>query len=244
MISTKTESSIYSIKFRLKDRAGLVEFRDSSKILKGSLKSLAKSYQTKTQKLEEPEEFYLKERTLPYTLTDEEKLYCYQDIRVILECIQKHIERDDKNFFASLSAASYAKNVMLDEVYIVENKKGAKSSLKQYRQNYPKLDEKENAFVSKAYEGGLAFTAPQFNGKDLDCIVDHYDAHQHYPSCASNFKMPYGKGIFKTGMPCFSDDKFQIMKLNIRYKRTVFPLDIRLNSQFYFNGFKTYREVY
>lgn len=150
MVSTKTETSIYSIKMRLKGSTGIIEWRDSSKILKGSLKNLGKSYQTKTQKLEEPQEFYLKERKLPYTLTKEEKLYCYQDIRVILECLQIHIEKGDKEFFDSLSAASYAKNKMLEEVYRPKctNKE---SPLKVYRKTYPKLSTEENEIASKSY---------------------------------------------------------------------------------------------
>lgn len=240
MVSTKTESSIYSIKMRLKGCTGIIEFRDSSKILKGSLKNLALSYNTETKKLDESESFYRKERTLPYTLTEEEKQYCYQDIRVILECLYKHIERDDKNFFKSLSAASYAKNTMLDAIYGGTRE----SKLKRYRRTYPKLSDEENNFVSKAYQGGLAFTAPQYNGKDIRKIVDHYDAHQHYPSCASNFPMPYGKGVFKTGKPEFREDKFQIMKLNIKYDAVIFPLDIILMSNYYFYGIGFKQTVY
>ena len=88
---------------------GRIVFRDLMKMFSGSLRNVAKSFGLETQKGEID---YRKDRTAPgYEPTPEEKVYCFKDVRIMVEILEKM--KDDREFWNTISAASFSCAKML-----------------------------------------------------------------------------------------------------------------------------------
>lgn len=190
-VSTKSCSSVWSVNLKFGARNGLIWFKDLAKIFGGGLGAVAKAFKLETQKGEID---YRLNRLHNYTITKEEKNYCFRDTRIIIDILLKMQEKGDKEFFKSLSMASYSMKQLL--------KKGFPRSAKpyaEYRKLYPELDQEETDFLRRGVEGGITYAPAKWQYKIIDQKICHIDAHQMHPSSAYLHSFPYGKGEYFKG---------------------------------------------
>ena len=181
-ITNTTATNVWDAKIKFHKSSGIIEFRDLNKIFPGSLRSVAKSFALPTQKGEID---YRKNRLHGYEVSDEEKIYCFKDCRIVIDVLMKM--KDDKAFWKSLSAGSYSMNKMIQETY----GKAWKPMLT-FRKQYPELDAETNEFLRKGASGGIVYATPSFQYKKIAGNVLHIDAHQMHPYQMATRLFPFG----------------------------------------------------
>ena len=190
-VSTKSASSVWQVQMKFHKAGGFVLLRDLAKLYGGGLGKVAKAFKLETQKGEID---YRKNRLHNYQVTREEKLYCYNDTRIIIEILLKMHELGDKDFWNSVSMASYSMRKLL--------KRGFPRALKpyqKYRELYPELDEEETRFLREGVEGGITYAPENWQFRVITDKVAHIDAHQMHPSSAFLNLFPFGKGEYFVG---------------------------------------------
>lgn len=192
-ISTKSCSSVWQVNIKAGKKHGLIILRDLAKLFGGGLAKVAKAFNLPTQKGEID---YRKNRLHNYTITPEEKEYCFKDTRIIIDILLEMINKEDKDFWNSMSMASYSMRKLL--------KRGWPRSTKpyqQYRKLYPELNADETAFLRSGTEGGITYPPSNWQFKEIKDDICHIDAHQMHPSSAFLNLFPYGEGEFFIGEP-------------------------------------------
>ena len=192
-ISTKSVSSVWSINLKFSKKSGIIIFRDLAKIYGGGLGKVAKAFGLETQKGEID---YRLNRLHEHIVTQEEKEYCFKDTRILMEILMAMAEKEDKDFWNSMSMASYSMRKLI--------KRGWPRSLKPYgefRKLYPELDEKQTEFLRRGVEGGITYAPSDWQFKVINQKIGHVDAHQMHPSSAFLNLFPYGDGEYFTGEP-------------------------------------------
>ena len=192
-VSTKSCSSVSNVNLKFGKNCGIIQIKDLAKIFGGGLGKVAKSFNLPTQKGEID---YRLNRLHGHIVTKEEKEYCFKDTRIIIDILLKMAERKDKDFFKSLSMASYSMKQLL--------KAGWPRSCKpytEYRKIYPELGKEETEFLRQGVEGGITYAPAQWQYKVIDKTICHIDAHQMHPSSAYLNLFPYGEGEYFTGKP-------------------------------------------
>ena len=190
-VSTKSCSSVWQVMIKFKKKGGYILLRDLAKIYGGGLGKVAKSFGLETQKGEID---YRKNRLHNYVITPEEKEYCFNDTRIIIEILLKMSEKEDKDFWNAVSMASYSMKKLLKRAWPRKLK-----PYQEYRKWYPELDEKETEFLRKSVGGGITYAPAKFQFKNITDKVAHIDLHQAHPSSAYLNLFPYGYGEYFTG---------------------------------------------
>ena len=194
-VSTKTCSSVWRVDMRFGKDHGRIVFRDLIKMFSGSLRNVAKSFGLETQKGEID---YRKDRTAPgYEPTPEERVYCFKDVRIMVEILEKM--KDDREFWNTISAASFSCAKMLKETY-----PRMRDKIKPFRERFPILGDAEEEFVRRSYQGGLCYANPDWQFVEIDAPIKHIDYHQSYPTAIASVHgevFPYGKGRPFKGKP-------------------------------------------
>lgn len=191
-ISTKSVSSVWEVRIKLGKKQGIILLRDLAKMYSGGLANVAKSFGLPTQKGEID---YRLNRLHGHVITPEEKEYCFKDTRIIIDVLLKQIELEDKDFFNSISMASYSTKQLLKNAY-----PRSLFPYKKFREEYPALSEEETEFVRKGFAGGLCYATESYQFKELTDI-GHIDAKQMYPSMIFLHPHPYGEGTYFKGKP-------------------------------------------
>lgn len=169
-ISTKSVSSVWQVKIKFGKKNGILLLRDLAKIYGGGLGQVAKAFKLPTQKGEID---YTKDRRDPnYIPSQEEKVYCFKDTRIIIDILLEEIRRGDKDFFKAVSMASYSMLKLLKRGF----PRATKPFLK-YRELYPELGEEENIFVRNALSGGICYATREFQFKEVNAPILHIDGH-------------------------------------------------------------------
>lgn len=212
-VSTKSCSSVWTAELKFDAKNGKVVFRDLAKLYGGGLGKVAKSFGLDTQKGEID---YRLNRLHGHVVTDEEKDYCFRDTRIIVEILNKMIEKDDKDFWNAISMASYSMKHLLKRGYPRATKPYAK-----FREDYPELGEEESAFLRQGVGGGITYAPSNFQFKVVD-NVGHIDKHQMHPSSAFFNLFPYGYGTYYEGEPLLG--RICACRIRISYD------DVRLHS--------------
>ena len=192
-VSTKSVSSVWEARICFGEKHGEIIFRDLSKIYKGGLAKVAKTFGLETQKGEIDYRLNRRNNWIP---TKEEKEYCFKDTKILVEILQKQKEKNDKNFWKITSAASYAMKKLIDAGY-----KSSKKPMKDYREDYPLLSKEENDFIRRTVSGGITYAPERWQFKVINQQILHIDAHQMHPTQAYMHKFPYGKGKYFKGAP-------------------------------------------
>ena len=192
-ITTKSVSSVWQVEIKFKKNSGKVILRDLAKIFGGGLGEVAKVFKLNTQKGEID---YRLNRLHDHVITKEEKEYCFKDTRIIVDVLLKEIELNDKDFFKSVSMASYSMLKLLKTGYPRKMK-----PYSEFRKEYPFLGEEENKFVRNALAGGICYATRKYQFIDIKDKVLHIDAHQMYPSQVYLHRHPCGEGTYFTGEP-------------------------------------------
>ncbi len=160
-----------------------------------------------------------------YHATIEEKLYCFKDVRIIIDILLIMQEKGDKEFFNVISMASYSMKKLL--------KRGFKDNLKpytKYRELYPQLSLEENNFLRRGVEGGICYCAPRYQFIEINEKVGHIDAHQMHPTQMYFRRFPYGEGTYHTGEPNFMNGKIQACHIKVSYTGVYLHSIIKLIS--------------
>ena len=190
-ITTKSVSSVWSINLKFTKKSGIIIFRDLAKIYGGGLRAVAESFKLETQKGEID---YRLNRLHGHIVTKEEKEYCFKDTRILMEILMEMDKKDDKDFWNSMSMASYSMKKLIA--------RGYPRSLKPYREfrkSYPELGEEETNFLRRGVEGGITYAPRDWQFKVINQKIGHIDAHQMHPSSAFLNLFPYGEGEYFTG---------------------------------------------
>lgn len=213
-VSTKTCSSVWCAQIKFHKKSGIVNFRDLAKIFGGGLGKVAKAFNLPTQKGEID---YTLNRLHNHIVTKEEKEYCFNDTRIIVDILQAMINKGDKEFFNAVSMATYSMKKMMKIGF-----PRATKPYKEFRKMYPELDDKETDFLRKGVGGGITYAPSRWQFKDIKHDILHIDAHQMHPSQAYFKMFPYGKGEYFTGKPPMA--KISACRIRISYD------DVRLHS--------------
>ena len=192
-ISTKSCSSVWQVNLKANKNHGLIILRDLAKIFGGGLGNVAKAFNLPTQKGEID---YRKNRLHNYKITKREKYYCFDDTRIIIDILLEMLRRNDKDFWNSMSMASYSMRKLV--------KRGwprATRPYLEYRKRYPELGEEETNFLREGVEGGITYAPSNWQFKLITNKICHIDAHQMHPSSAFINLFPYGEGEYFKGEP-------------------------------------------
>ena len=213
-VTTKSVSSVWEVILKFGKNHGIIRLRDLAKIFSGSLRKVAKSFGLSTQKGEID---YTLDRRINHVVTQEEKQYCFNDTRIIIEILAEMIKREDSDFFKSISAASYSMYKLM--------KVGFGNTYRPYtrfRELYPVLNKEETEFLRRGVEGGICYPAKDWQFKIIDQKILHIDMHQAHPTSAFLNVFPYGEGEYFKGKP--KPDKICACRIKISYD------DVRLHS--------------
>ena len=194
-ISTKSVSSVWQVQIKFSKSSGTLLLRDLAKLYGGGLGNVAKAFKLPTQKGEIDYRMNRLNRPPGYA-TEEEKSYCFDDTRIIIDILLEEIRRGDKDFFKAVSMASYSMLKLLKRGF-----PRAMRPYKEYRKLYPELGEEENLFVRQALAGGICYATKRFQFKEVDAPVLHIDGHQMHPSQIYLKPHPYGMGEYFSGAP-------------------------------------------
>lgn len=164
-VSTKSCSSVWNVNLKFGKKNGLICFKDLSKLFGGGLGKVAKAFNLPTQKGEID---YRKNRLHGHIVTEEEKVYCFKDTRIIIDILLKMAEKEDKDFFKSLSMASYSMKMLLKAGWPRSTK-----PYKEYRKMYPELSQEETDFLRKGVEGGITYAPKAWQYKVIDTRIGH-----------------------------------------------------------------------
>lgn len=192
-ISTKSCSSVWQVNLKASKKHGTIILRDLAKIFGGGLGNVAKAFNLPTQKGEID---YRKNRLHNYTITQEEKEYCFKDTRIIIDILLEMNAKGDKDFWNSISMASYSMRKLLKRGWPRDTKPYMK-----YRESYPELGEEETNFLREGVEGGITYAPSDWQYLTITKKICHIDAHQMHPSSAFLNLFPYGEGEYFTGEP-------------------------------------------
>nr|DAH14331.1 MAG TPA: DNA polymerase B [Caudoviricetes sp.] len=215
-VSTKSVSSVWQVQIKFKKNSGTLLLRDLAKLYSGGLGKVAKAFGLETQKGEID---YRKNRLHNYQVTQEEKIYCFKDTKIVMDILEKMHNKKDKDFFASCSMASYAMRKMIPTGY-----PRSKKPYQAFRKEYPELEEEESRFLRHSTYGGLTYATKKWQFKLITQKIGHIDAHQMHPSSAYLNYFPYGKGEYKEGKPTRHYGFINCIHCNISYD------DVKLHS--------------
>lgn len=208
-VSTKTGSSVWQANVRLVKGGGMVCFRDLSKIFPGKLRDVAKSFGLHTQKGDID---YRINRRHGWKVTAKEKDYVFRDTRIIIEILLEMEKRGDREFWQSISTASFSNKKALKYGF-----RRAFKPLSAFRKIYPCLDADETAFLRKGVEGGITYPVKGWQFVEIDSMVGHIDIHQAHPTQMAYKRFPCGKGEYFKGKPKWADGSISCCHIAISY---------------------------
>lgn len=217
-ISTKSVSSVWEVTIKVSPKSGFIKFRDLAKIFGGGLGKVAASFNLPTQKGEID---YRLNRLHNHVVTKEEKEYCFNDTRIIVDILMEMDRRNDKDFWKSLSMSSYSMRKLVQYGYSRYRKPYMK-----FREQYPELGTIETAFLRESVEGGLCYANPKYQFLEMDCDIGHIDARQMHPSSAYLYPYPYGEGEYFKGKPPMN--RISCCRIKISYDDVLLYSNIKL----------------
>lgn len=192
-VSTRSCSSVWECKIKFTKKSGIILFRDLAKMYGGGLGKVAKSFNLPTQKGEID---YRKNRLHNYIVSKEEKEYCFKDTRIIIDILLKILEKNDKDFWNTMSMASYSMKKLIKTGY-----PRSTHPYREYRKEYPELDKDETEFLRRSVSGGITYAPSRWQFKDIKHKILHIDAHQMHPTQCYKHLFPYGYGEKFIGKP-------------------------------------------
>lgn len=177
-------------------RTEKITFIDSLKIINMKVKDIAKTFNLPISKLELD---YNKPRELGYQLTDEEKDYIKNDVKIVALALAELFNEKLTKATAAANALGYYKQIT------------GKDRFEHY---FPTLTAFEDAQIRPSYKGGFTYLNPAYkNATVYNSIV--LDVNSLYPSVMRYELMPYGKPVYFKG-------KYQENKLYPLYIQTIY----------------------
>lgn len=215
-VSTKSASSVWQAQIKYGPDDGIILLRDLSKMYPGGLDKVAKAFGLETPR----DEIDLTlNRRHGHVVTDQEREYCYNNTKLVMDILTREAETADDEFFKAASMASYSMVRLLKSGYPRSERPYAA-----FRAEYPMLGEKESTFVRNALSGGLCYATRRCQFKEIDEPVLHIDAHQMYPSQVYLRSHPYGRGEYFKGAPTKKFKHANCCHIRVSYN------DVKLHS--------------
>lgn len=188
-----------------------VTFRDSLKIITGSIKSMPKlfGFENEIGKLPFSEDDYTRIRPKGYEPDNREVQYCKYDVLVLCRALQElHKAGFDFNCLTTGAFAwqSVCENLKSDGE--CTEKREAKNS--NFKSRMFSISEQEWMFAREAYYGGITVVNPKYRGLKLNHIGRTDDVNSMYPTVMRFYNLPYGNGKHIEGCPIgveFTTDK-------------------------------------
>lgn len=183
-------NQVYSIKMFF-TKSDYVEIQDSLKIIPMSIAAMAKAYGLEIRKGSIDYEEY---RAPGHELTAEELAYLKNDVEIAAKSLSVYLNQ-------GLSKMTAGSNALYDYKKML-------GGHKKFRYVYPLLDEKQDAFLRKAYRGGFTYVNPKYQGIDVgEGIV--LDVNSLYPSvmaACDGQLLPVYQPVWFDGEPEPDDD--------------------------------------
>lgn len=170
-----------------------ITFYDSLKKLPFSVDRIGSGFKLDHHKMEVPEDFYKIYRSKNHELTELEKEYIRDDIRVVSQALQIQFSQG----LTKMTNGSDA----LDEYKAVV-------STKQFERWFPVLSFEMNEMIRLAYRGGYTYASDLFRNK-LIAMGLVFDVNSLYPAQMYSKKMPHGEPLFFEGK-YVKDDLFDL----------------------------------
>lgn len=165
---------------------------------------------------------YSKIRHSKTPLTDEEIMYCLNDVRVVMAEIQERIERDGDITKIPLTKTGYVRNYCRNSCYYNGSHKKNTQKYHKYRklmQNLT-LSNDEYNLLKRAFMGGFTHASAWWSNKILSDIVS-WDFTSSYPAVLVMEKFPMSKG--EKIIPKNKEEFFSYMKTHC----CVFDIEIK-----------------
>lgn len=176
---------------------------DSAKLFPCALEYLPDVYSTPSRKIIEDSDFYERYRPIGYKANKEELWYLENDLAVVAEALNKHIELYGLRFKKTQASQSF---------YNFEQ------SFKAWRFRFPALTIEEDKAIRRAYWGGISHVASDKQGIDL-YDIGVMDINSSYPHKAATSKLPYGHSVYEFGEGKHPDmSKFWVAECLIEFK--------------------------
>ena len=171
-----------------------IEYRCSLQLSGYSLENLAKNLQQyKIRKLVGDLDYSLL-RHSKTPLTDEEKQYCVNDVKIVMAYIAETISRDGDIGRIPLTKTGYVRNYCRNSCFYTPGKK-KEDDYKRLRylkiMNRLRLTVEEYEQLKRAFQGGFTHTNPFYSGKVVFDITS-FDFTSSYPFVLLSEKFPMG----------------------------------------------------
>lgn len=194
-VSTKSVSSVWQVNLHFAKGSGNIIFRDLSKMYGGGLGKVAAAFGLPTQKGEIDYTLNRLHRPPNYA-TDEEKDYCFKDVKILMDILVEMDKKKDKDFWNNCSMASYSMCRLMKSAY-----KNTYTPYRKFRKEYPELEAEETEFLRNSVGGGITYATDKWQFIEVNAPICHTDAHQMHPSQIYSKPFPYGVGRYFTGKP-------------------------------------------
>lgn len=155
-----------------------ITFLDSLKVLNFSIERIAKDFHLPVQKLDID---YNKPRPFGYQMTDDEREYLSNDVKIVAIALRKMFETGFDGITIGASALKYYHKLEPN-----------------FSKLFPKLEEDIEAFVRRAYRGGFIYLNPEFADKDINGGFT-LDRNSMYPAVMRENKLPHGQPVYFEG---------------------------------------------
>lgn len=202
-VSTKSVSSVWQVNMKFKKNSGQIILRDLAKMYGGGLGKVAEAFHLPTQKgeidytenrLHRP--MVIENGKEHIYVTDEEKDYCFKDVKILMDILVEVDKRNDKDFWNNCSMASYSMSRLMKFGF-----RKTFTPYKEYRKSYPELGAEESAFLRNSVAGGITYATDKWQFVEVNAPIFCCDAHQMHPSQIYSKPFPYGEGTYFTGKP-------------------------------------------
>lgn len=179
---------------KYKTKVEKITFIDSLKIINFSVKDIAKTFDLPISKLEID---YNQFRPRDYQLTEEEKDYIKNDVKIVALALGQLFNEHLTKSTAAANALGYYKEITGKE---------------RFEHFFPQLSYEVDSLIRPAYRGGFTYLNPIYKDK-VQKNVYVLDVNSLYPSCMLK-PMPIGT-------PVFFEGKYKENKLYPLYIQTI-----------------------
>lgn len=208
-----SEGQFYDIRLCLptksKKKKRIVEFRDSSKKIAGTVKQIAISYGLPILK---GEINYTAERPEDYIATNAEIAYIHNDTEIVARVLNVQYAKNMQKLTSSGDAMSIYQAIVG----------------RHFRDVFPVLPLEVDDFIRESYRGGVCQVNEKFKGQTIEIPVYCYDVNSMYPAQMTSKPLPYGTPLYFRGAyikdnqyPLFIQHLWVCCKLKKDFRPTV-----------------------
>ena len=194
-----------------KSKIRKITFIDSLKIINMSVKDIAKTFNLPISKLEIDYNLF---RERDHQLTDEEKEYIKNDVKIVALALNELFKEKLTKTTAAANALGYYKQI---------------TGRQKFEHYFPTLTFEEDSLIRPAYKGRFTYLNPIYSSAHEDRTVENVyilDVNSLYPSVMRYEMLPYGKPVYFEGQ--YKNNKLyplyiQTLKCKFKTKKNKIP---------------------